>query len=89
MGSVLSSIKDRIITEFDEMSYRLLVPLALLLALAPFYPEPHLWETGKMLVAGELTEPIYIFDFLMHSSGLVILAIKIGRDRVLNNKENS
>ena len=89
MSSLVSSIKERVATEFDEMSYRLLVPLALLLALAPFYPEPHLWETGNMLVAGQLTEPIYIFDFVMHSSGLVILGIKVGRDKAWNSKEKS
>ncbi len=64
----------------DRLSYPILVPLALLLAAAPFFPEPHLFETSRMLVAGELTEPIYIFDFFMHSFGLVLLGAKIGRD---------
>ncbi|TXD34609.1 hypothetical protein FRC96_13405 [Lujinxingia vulgaris] len=64
----------------DALSYKLLIPLALLLALAPFKPEPHLVETTGMLVRGELTEPIYIFDFMMHGAGLFILALKVGVD---------
>lgn len=64
----------------DALSYKLLVPLALLLALAPFTPEPHLVETTGMLFRGELTEPIYIFDFFMHGAGVFILALKVGAD---------
>ncbi|RDV38641.1 hypothetical protein DV096_07470 [Bradymonadaceae bacterium TMQ3] len=64
----------------DALSYKLLIPLALLLALAPFNPEPHLVETTGMLVRGELTEPVYIFDFFMHGAGLFILALKVGAD---------
>jgi hypothetical protein len=55
-------------------------PLVLLgggaLALAPFTPEPHLWEKLKMLVDGTLTRPLDIFDLLMHGSGLVLIALK-------------
>ena len=64
----------------DSISYWFLVPVTLLLALAPFSPEPHLVETTGMLFRGELTEPIYIFDFFMHSSLIYLLAIKIFRD---------
>jgi len=61
-----------------------LVPLAVvavLLALAPFVPEPHLWEKLKMLSRGELTRPLDIFDLLMHATPLVILALKLLRHR--------
>lgn len=49
---------------------------ALLLGLAPFVPEPHLWEKLKMLAAGELTRPIDIFDLLMHSAPVALLIAK-------------
>ena len=62
-------------TRFPSVDLRLLVPLSLLLALAPFYPEPHLWEKLHMLSAGTLTRPLDIFDLLMHSSGLVAVLI--------------
>jgi hypothetical protein len=52
---------------------------ATLLALAPFVPEPHLWQKLKMLAAGELHRPLDIFDLIMHGSGLVLLGIKLVR----------
>lgn len=80
MSDVLKWLATKLGAWLDRLSYPILVPLALLLAAAPVFPEPHLFETSRMLVAGELTEPIYIFDFFMHSAGLVLLAAKIGRD---------
>ncbi|RAL22899.1 hypothetical protein DL240_08375 [Lujinxingia litoralis] len=64
----------------DALSYKWILPLALLLALAPGLPEPHLVETSRMLVGGELTRAAYIFDFVMHSAGLSILALKVFAD---------
>jgi len=49
------------------------------LALAPFFPEPHLWEKLKMLAAGTLRRPIDIFDLLMHAVPLVLLAWRLVR----------
>jgi len=54
---------------------------ALLLGLAPFVPEPHLWEKLKMLAAGTLSRPIDIFDMLMHATPVVLLALKLVRMR--------
>ncbi|MBI3574715.1 MAG: RND transporter [Gammaproteobacteria bacterium] len=55
----------------------MLIAGALLLGLAPFMPEPHLWEKLKMLAAGTLTRPIDIFDLLLHASLPVLLALKL------------
>jgi len=59
----------------------LLIPvlLALTLGLAPFVPEPHLWEKLKMLAAGTLTRPIDIFDLLMHATPVLLLAWRLAR----------
>jgi hypothetical protein len=65
----------------DRISLSLLLPAALLLALAPFVPEPHLWEKLKMLVAGTLTRPIDIFDLVLHGGPLVLLVLKLIRMR--------
>jgi hypothetical protein len=54
---------------------------ALALGLAPFVPEPHLWEKLKMLAAGELSRPIDIFDLCMHGGPVVLLAVKLVRSR--------
>ncbi|MEW5963840.1 MAG: RND transporter [Pseudomonadota bacterium] len=50
----------------DRIPWHLAVIAALTLGLAPFFPEPHIWEKLKMLSRGTLTRPIDIFDFLMH-----------------------
>ncbi len=88
MTDVLDWIGQQLAALLDALSYRIIGPLALLLAAAPFYPEPHLVETSRMLVRGELTEPIYIFDFLMHSSGLVLVGAKIVRDVLRDEDEH-
>lgn len=55
----------------------ILVVLCLTLGLAPFVPEPHIWEKLKMLAAGDLRKPIDIFDLLMHGLPFVLLIIKL------------
>jgi len=64
----------------DSIPYKMLVPLAILLALAPFAPEPHLWEKLKMLFAGTLSRSMDIFDLFLHGTPLVILLLKLSLD---------
>lgn len=54
-----------------------LVILCLTLGLAPFVPEPHIWEKLKMLAAGNLTRPIDIFDMLLHGLPFVLLLLRL------------
>jgi hypothetical protein len=61
----------------DRIPYSLLLPLAAVMALAPFVPEPHLWEKLKMLAAGTLVKPIDIFDLFLHGAPLLLLALKL------------
>ena len=63
----------------DGIPFPLLVVVALLLGLAPFRPEPHLWEKLKMLAAGTLVRPIDIFDLLLHATPVALLLVKLGR----------
>ena len=59
-----------------------LIPLAIaaiVMALAPFVPEPHLLEKSRMLVNGELTSLVDIFDLFWHSFLLVILLVRVLR----------
>lgn len=59
-----------------------LIPLAIIaimLALAPFQPEPHLWEKMKMLAAGQLVRPIDIFDLFLHGAPLLLLLLKLSQ----------
>jgi hypothetical protein len=64
----------------DSLSYAILVPIALLLGLAPFQPRPHLFEKLEMLSQGTLTRPIDIFDLILHATPLVLLLLKLLRD---------
>lgn len=64
---------------FDRLPLLYLVIAALTLGLAPFVPEPHLWEKVRMLSAGELVRPIDIFDLVLHAAPWVLLALKLGR----------
>ena len=61
----------------NQIPTDVLVIVTVLLGLAPFFPEPHLWEKIKMLFNGELSKPIDIFDLFMHSTPAIILLIKI------------
>lgn len=63
----------------DQIPLSLLVVAALTLGLAPFVPEPHIWEKLKMLAAGELSRPIDIFDLVLHATPFVLLALKLVR----------
>jgi hypothetical protein len=61
----------------DKIPYIVITPLAIFLALAPFSPEPHLWEKLKMLVDGTLVRPVDIFDLCLHGTPLLILLLKL------------
>lgn len=63
----------------DKVPLITLVLIALTLGLAPFTPEPHVWEKLKMLVDGSLRKPIDIFDLVLHGAPWVLLVLKIAR----------
>lgn len=63
----------------DQIPLGILFLAALTLGLAPFFPEPHIWEKLRMLASGTLTRPVDIFDFLMHAAPFVLLALKLAR----------
>lgn len=63
----------------DRIKLETALIAALFLGLAPFVPEPHVWEKLKMLASGALTRPIDIFDLVLHGAPWVILILKIGR----------
>ena len=63
----------------DNIPLSTLVVIALLLGLAPFTPEPHVWEKLRMLFGGSLSKPIDIFDLFLHGTPWVLLIIKLMR----------
>lgn len=73
----------------DKIPFRTTIIMTIFLGLAPFWPEPHLWEKLKMLVAGDLVKPIDIFDMFFHMApGLVLLA-KIYRHKTRSDQSES
>lgn len=61
----------------DQLPWNIVIIACLTLGLAPFVPEPHIWEKLKMLAAGTLVKPIDIFDFLMHAAPFLVAALKL------------
>lgn len=70
----------------DKIPLTALVLAALALGLAPFTPEPHLWQKLKMLAHGTLARPIDIFDLALHASLPLLLAIRLMRATRSGNK---
>lgn len=62
---------------FDAVSWPLVLLLVLGLGLAPFWPEPHLWQKLRLLVAGELVRPLDVFDLALHAAPWLLLAGKL------------
>ncbi len=63
----------------DKVSWELALLAALTLGLAPFFPEPHVWEKLKLLAGGMLYRPIDLFDLTLHGAPWVLLFAKLGR----------
>lgn len=63
----------------DQIPLSILIIAALTLGLAPFVPEPHIWEKLKLLAGGNLGKPVDIFDFAMHATPFVLLIAKLTR----------
>ena len=63
----------------DRIPLSLIAIIAIMLALAPFGGEPHLWQKLKMLLTGSLVRPIDVFDLFLHGAPAVVLAVKLVR----------
>jgi hypothetical protein len=60
----------------DKIPYKIIIPLAVWMLLAPFRPMPHALEKLNMLLNGTLTKPIDIFDLFFHLFPALILLLK-------------
>ena len=59
-----------------NIPYPVLLIAAIFLSLAPFVPEPHVLEKMRMLMNGNLSRPVDIFDLLFHLLPLVLLVLR-------------
>ena len=69
----------RALAFLDQIPLSTLLIIAATLGLAPFVPEPHVWEKLKMLAAGTLSRPIDIFDLVFHGLPWLVLGAKLAR----------
>jgi len=63
----------------DKIPTGVLAVAAVLMALAPFVPEPHLVEKFRMLMDGTLKKPLDIFDVFWHLAPSILLVMKLLR----------
>lgn len=72
---------ERLTSWLDQISLPFLAVLAGLMAMAPWPAGemPHLVQKIQMLMDGNLTRPIDIFDLFAHGFPLVLLAVKAVR----------
>ena len=60
----------------DKIPYPVIIPLAILMFLAPFRPMPHALEKMNMLLNGTLIRAVDIFDLFFHLFPALILLLK-------------
>jgi len=65
----------------DKIPLLPLAFVAVFMMLAPFSPEPHLLEKSRMLINGELSKPIDIFDLFWHSLFITVFLIRLVRSK--------
>ena len=70
----------------DRISYRIIIPLAVVMFLAPFRPMPHALEKINMLIAGSLNRPIDIFDLIFHLFPTLIVLLKLVRSSIKTDR---
>ena len=61
----------------ELLEYKFLIPMVLLLGFAPFFPQPHIVEKIRMLIAGTLKRPLDIFDLAWHTWPFLLLAYRV------------
>ncbi|WP_457935970.1 hypothetical protein [Mesorhizobium sp. 10J20-29] len=61
----------------DQLPWSWILIACLTLGLAPFVPEPHIWEKLKMLGAVTLVRPLDIFDLLFHAAPFLVALAKL------------
>jgi len=66
-----------LVSFFRKIPWVFLIPAAVLFALTPFRPEPHLLEKLRMLGDGQLIRPVDIFDLFMHGTPLLLVIGKL------------
>lgn len=79
LGSLFGTVNDEsklLRRLIEKIPYYILIPIALVMLMAPFVPMPHVLEKLIMLKEGRLVRPVDIFDLVYHLTPLAILIVK-------------
>ncbi len=60
-----------------SIPWSILIIIAIFLAIAPFNETPHFIQKINLLLTGELTKAVDIFDLCLHSTPLVLIILKL------------
>lgn len=71
----------------NRIPISVVIVVCLTLGLAPFTPQPHVWEKLQMLASGELSKPIDIFDLVLHGTPWILLLAKLASGKPGEAKE--
>jgi len=67
----------------DGIPLQMLIVMTIFLGSAPYLPfmvdSPHLFSKLSMLLSGELSKPIDIFDLFLHGTPAVLLTVRVVR----------
>ncbi len=72
----------------DAFPWSVVIIVGLALTLAPFSPQPHLWEKLTMWQAGALYRPVDIFDLFLHAAGPALIVLKAIRQVLGTNRRS-
>jgi hypothetical protein len=61
----------------DSLPWSSLLLFAVVLAILPLQPEPHLVQKARWLIEGRPFALIDIFDVVMHLSGIILVVLKL------------
>jgi hypothetical protein len=79
LGNFVHAIKNATMKKLLIQGWPIFALASLTLGLAPFLPEPHVWEKIRWIATGQsMDQSIYWLDFLMHGAPWVLLLISTG-----------
>lgn len=64
----------------DKIPWLIVLVTVVTMGLAPYTPEPHVWEKLNMLVTGLLVKPVDIGDLVLHITPWFLLILKTLRE---------
>ena len=84
---MLNKLIQKLDVLLKPIPYKVLMLPAILLALAPFSPQPHLLQKLTWLIEAQSFAAVDVFDVFFHLSPTLIMLIKWASHRALFNED--